>query len=88
MKAAVYIRYGPPEVVHIKDVEKPVPKDDEVLVRIRAATVCTPDWRFRKPDPSFLRILNGIWAPKKINILGMELAGEVESVGQGSDAVP
>jgi NADPH:quinone reductase-like Zn-dependent oxidoreductase len=82
MRAASIHDTEPPEVVHIKDVEKPVPKDDEVLVRIRAATVCTPDWRFRNPDPSFLRLMNGVWRPKKINILGMELAGEVESVGK------
>ena len=82
MKAAVYSRYGSPEVLQIEDVEKPVPKDNEVLVRVCAATVSPADWRFRKANPFFVRFMNGLWRPKKIHILGMEFAGKVESMGK------
>jgi NADPH:quinone reductase-like Zn-dependent oxidoreductase len=82
VKAAFYDRYGPPDVVQIKDVEKPVPKDNEVLVRVHATTICTADWRIRKADPFIVRFYNGLWRPKRIRILGMEFAGKIESVGK------
>jgi NADPH:quinone reductase-like Zn-dependent oxidoreductase len=82
MKAAVITRYGPPDVVQIREVERPIPKHDEVLVRIRASTVCAADWRIRKADPFAVRFFAGLFRPKKIRIGGMELAGTVESVGQ------
>jgi NADPH:quinone reductase-like Zn-dependent oxidoreductase len=81
MRAAVYSRYGPPDVVQIQDVEKPTPQDNEVLVRIGATTICAADWRLRKADPIFIRLMMGLSRPKKIKILGMECAGTVESVG-------
>ena len=83
MKAAVYREYGPPDVVRIENVERPVPADDEVLVRVAASTICTGDWRLRKPDPVPLGwIMNGVRRPKKINILGMEFAGTVDAIGR------
>jgi NADPH:quinone reductase-like Zn-dependent oxidoreductase len=82
MKAAVFDRYGPPEVLHLADVAKPVPGDDEVLVRVRTTTVCAGDVRLRRAAPFFLRAYSGLFRPSKINILGMEFAGAVESIGK------
>jgi NADPH:quinone reductase-like Zn-dependent oxidoreductase len=81
MKAAVYRSYGPPEVVHLEDLPRPVPKDDEVLVRVRATTVAAADWRLRRAAPAFIRLMNGLWRPKRVIVLGMEFAGTIESVG-------
>ena len=82
MKAAVYHRYGPPDVVHIEEIEKLIPGDKDVLVRVHATTVCAADWRMRKADPSFIRLVMGFWRPRKIHVLGMEFSGEVEATGK------
>jgi len=86
MKAVVYERYGPPEVLQLKEVDKPVPRDNEVLVRVRATSVTIGDCRMRSLDVPRLqwlpaRLYLGIRKPKRA-ILGMELAGEIESVGE------
>lgn len=82
MKAVVYDRYGPPEVQRIEDVERPIPKEDEVLVKIHATTVTRTDCGIRAAKPFFIRLIFGLRRPKE-RILGTELAGEVEAVGAG-----
>lgn len=81
MKAAVYTQYGSPEVLRVKQVEKPLPQKNELLIRIRATSVNSGDWRLRKADPYAVRLFFGLLKPK-INILGSVFSGEVESIGE------
>ena len=80
MRAVVYDRYGAPDVLRLEDVERPVPNEDEVLVKIHATTVNRTDCGWRSAKPFIVRYFIGLRRPKR-KILGMELAGEVEAVG-------
>lgn len=80
MKAAIYTQYGSPEVLHIKEVEKPIPKNNEIRVSIKATAVNSGDCRLRKADPFAVRLFFGFHKPKT-NILGCVFSGEIESVG-------
>src|SRR5271155_895756 len=80
MKAAVYTRYGPPDVIEITDIEKPVLKDNEVLIEVRAASVNPLDWHFMRGTPYGVRIVAGLRKPK-VTQLGVDVAGQVEAVG-------
>jgi 2-desacetyl-2-hydroxyethyl bacteriochlorophyllide A dehydrogenase len=87
MKAIVWTKYGPPDGLKLQEVEKPVPKDDEILIKIHATTVTAGDCEMRRLElPLMLsfpvRLYAGFLRPKRIPILGQELAGEVEEVGK------
>jgi len=82
MKAVVYTRYGPPEVLQLKEVEKPTLTDDKVLIKVHATTVNRTDCGFRKPEYGLIvRVINGLFRPRK-KILGSEFAGEIEAIGK------
>jgi NADPH:quinone reductase-like Zn-dependent oxidoreductase len=81
MKAAVYRRYGPPDVIEITDIEQPVPTDDKVLIKVRAASVNPHDWHFMRGTPYFVRMMAGLCKPDDTR-LGIDVAGEVEAIGR------
>jgi NADPH:quinone reductase-like Zn-dependent oxidoreductase len=87
MKAMVWTKYGPPDVLQLKEVERPVPKVNEVLIKVHAATVTIADCELRRMKGSLplvlaFRIYVGLLKPKRITVLGQELAGQIETVGK------
>lgn len=80
MKAIVFEKYGAPDVLELKEIEKPTPKDDEVLVKIQAAAANPLDWHLMRGAPFIARLGNGLMKPKS-NLLGADMAGLVEAVG-------
>jgi NADPH:quinone reductase-like Zn-dependent oxidoreductase len=81
MKAVVYTKYGSPDVLQLKEVAKPTPKEDEVLIRVHAASANAADWHLLRGDPFVLHFAYGLLKPKK-QILGSDIAGRVEAVGR------
>jgi len=82
MKAIIYTKYGSPDVLEFKEVEKPTPKDDEVLVKVHAASLNAADWHLLRGKPFLVRLMGfGLLKPKN-KILGADMAGRVEAVGR------
>ena len=82
MKAIVYHKYGLPDVLEQKEVEKPTPKENEVLIKVHAASVNSWDWELLRGTPFVNRLMFGLLQPKKVKILGCDIAGRVEGVGK------
>src|SRR5215203_7206184 len=80
MKAIVYTEYGSPDVLQFQDVEKPAPTDNEVLVKVHAASANPADWHLMRAEPFLARLANGLLKPKNTK-LGADLAGRVEAIG-------
>ncbi len=81
MKAIVYTEYGPPDVLQLKEVEKPTPKDNEILIKVHAASANAYDWHLLRADPFLVRLFFGFSKPKH-KILGADVAGRIEAVGK------
>ena len=80
MKAVVYTKYGSPAVLQLQEIEKPIPKENEVLVKVYAASVNSWDWDLLKGKPFLVRIIGGLFKPRH-KILGADIAGTVEAIG-------
>ncbi len=81
MKAVVYREYGPPDVLKLEEIPKPVPNDDEVLVKVHAASLNAYDWHLLRADPFLVRLMGGGLLKPKNTILGADIAGRVEAIG-------
>lgn len=83
MKAIVYEKYGPPDVLQLKEVERPALKEAEVLVKVHATSLNAYDWRLLRADPFLVRLMPGALFKPKTTIPGADIAGRVEAVGRG-----
>jgi 2-desacetyl-2-hydroxyethyl bacteriochlorophyllide A dehydrogenase len=81
MKAIICTKYGSPDVLQLQEVAKPAPKDDEVLIKIHAASINARDWRMMRANPFFIRLAPGGFLQPKNKILGCDVAGRVEAIG-------
>jgi NADPH:quinone reductase-like Zn-dependent oxidoreductase len=86
LKAIIHERYGPPDFLELREVDKPVVGDDQVLVRVRATSVNPVDWHTMTGTPYMVRMMAGLLKPKS-EFLGVDFAGTVEAVGRGRHAV-
>jgi len=84
MKAIICTKYGPPDVLQLQEVAKPALQDDEVLIKIHAASVNSRDWRMMRANPFFIRLMPGGFLQPKNKILGADVAGRVEAVGRNT----
>ncbi len=82
MKAIVYEKYGSPDVLELRELEKPIPKDNEVLIKVLAASVNAADWHLLRADPFLVRLMGMGFLKPKNKILGADIAGQVEAVGR------
>jgi NADPH:quinone reductase-like Zn-dependent oxidoreductase len=82
VKAVVYDTYGSPDVLKLMEIDKPVVRDDQVLVRVRATSVNAADWHLMRGLPYLVRMINGLRKPSKATVLGGDIAGQVEAVGE------
>ena len=82
MQAVVYDTYGSPDVLELREIDEPVVKDDQVLVRVRATSINPVDWHFMRGLPYMVRMVNGLRKPSKATVLGRDIAGQVEAVGK------
>src|SRR5690349_17884916 len=81
MKAIIYTHYGSPDVLQLEEVEKPAPRDDEVLIHVHAVSVNAGDLHLLRGEPFLLRLFSGLRKPKQ-KILGADVAGRIEAVGR------
>jgi NADPH:quinone reductase-like Zn-dependent oxidoreductase len=84
MKALVFTEYGPPDGLQLKEVKKPIPKDDQVLIKVHAASINDWDWCLVRGKPFYIRLLCGLFKPK-IKIPGVDVAGQIEAVGRNAN---